>query len=87
VAQAQPNPGHLALAQLESHLTGSQSRFTSIDISALVHPAASIPYAALQHGVILVEVNPEQTPLTSISTYVLSGLVGQVLPTLLQATF
>jgi hypothetical protein len=35
----------------------------------------------------LVEVNPEQTPLTSIATYALSGPAGQVLPVLVQAIF
>jgi NAD-dependent deacetylase len=166
VARAKPNPGHLALAQLEAHLTGRPSRFTlitqnvdglhqqagsqnvielhgninrttcfnenivvdswpataeipprcprcggmlrpdvvwfgetlppraleaafeaahtcdvflSIGTSALVHPAASLPYTARQNGAMLVEVNPEQTPLTSIATYALSGPAGQVL--------
>jgi NAD-dependent deacetylase len=53
--------------------------FLSIGTSALVHPAASLPYTARQNGAMLVEVNPEQTPLTSIATYALSGPAGQVL--------
>lgn len=59
--------------------------FMSIGTSALVHPAASLPVAALERGAILVEINPGTTPLTSHATYALRGPAGQVLPQLLEA--
>lgn len=59
--------------------------FLSIGTSGLVHPAASLPYYALQVGAILVEINPDETPLTASATYALHGPAGQVLPALLQA--
>jgi NAD-dependent deacetylase len=58
--------------------------FFSIGTSALVHPAASLPYEALQRGVTVVEINPDVTPLTSNVTYVLPGPAGQILPELLK---
>ncbi len=38
--------------------------FISIGTSALVEPAASLPYIAKGNGAYLVEINPEKTPLT-----------------------
>jgi NAD-dependent deacetylase len=58
--------------------------FFSIGTSALVHPAASLPYQAIQHEAVVVEINPAQTPLTDRATYVLQGPAGQVLPELLK---
>ena len=42
VGRAQPNPGHLALAQIESHLTNAGTRFTLItqNVDGLHHLAA-----------------------------------------------
>jgi NAD-dependent deacetylase len=51
--------------------------------SAVVHPAASVPLATLEGGGILVEVNPEETPLTRGARWSLRGLSGQLLPSLL----
>jgi NAD-dependent deacetylase len=49
----------------------------------LVQPAASLPYEALRRGVTVVEINPDETPLTPRATYALTGPAGQVLPELL----
>lgn len=57
--------------------------FFSIGTSALVEPAASLPYEALRRGVTVVEINPEETPLTPYVTYALPGLAGAILPELL----
>lgn len=51
--------------------------------SALVHPAASIPLATLEHGGTVVEVNMEDTPLTRFATVSLRGAAGTLLPELL----
>lgn len=58
--------------------------FMSIGASGLVQPAASLPYLALRHGAVVVEINPDETPLTAQVTYVFNGLAGQVLPILWQ---
>ena len=57
--------------------------FMSVGTSSLVQPAASLPLAALERGVVVVEVNPNSTPLSPHVTYVLPGPAGRVLPKLL----
>jgi NAD-dependent deacetylase len=59
--------------------------FFSIGTSSVVQPAASLAYSALEQGAPLIEINPADTPLTSLATYVLPGPSGQILPALLQA--
>lgn len=57
--------------------------FFSIGTSSLVEPAASLPFVALQSGAVVVEINPNPTPLTDSADFVLSGPSGEVLPALL----
>ena len=59
--------------------------FLSIGTSSLVYPAAALPYEALEGGAMLVEINPNQTPLTPHASFTLQGRAGEVLPNLLQA--
>lgn len=54
--------------------------FLSIGTSALVQPAASLPLTALEKGALLVEINPDITPLTRWADVVLTGRAGEVLP-------
>jgi NAD-dependent deacetylase len=61
--------------------------FFSVGTSAVVQPAASLPLEARQHGATVVEINPQQTPVTPYMDFVLSGPAGQVLPALVQATW
>jgi NAD-dependent deacetylase len=61
--------------------------FFSIGTSALVQPAAALPMEALQRGAAVIEVNPDETPLTAAATYTLRGPSGQVLPALLAAAW
>lgn len=56
--------------------------FFSIGTSAIVQPAASLPIIASEHGAILVEINPNRTPLTDAVDYYLQGEAGRVLPEL-----
>jgi NAD-dependent deacetylase len=56
--------------------------FLSIGTSNVVEPAASLPFAALDAGATVIEVNPERTPLTARATIVLAGAAGVVLPRL-----
>ncbi len=54
-----------------------------IGTSAIVYPAASLPYAAMEAGAYIVEVNTERTELTSRADEVFSGKAGEILPRLL----
>jgi NAD-dependent deacetylase len=56
--------------------------FLSIGTSNVVEPAASLPFAALDDGAAVIEVNPERTPLSARATIVLAGAAGEVLPRL-----
>jgi NAD-dependent deacetylase len=61
--------------------------FLSIGTSGLVEPAASLPFAALECRAVVVEINPDATPLTPEATYVLNGRSGEVLPELVKAVW
>lgn len=56
--------------------------FLTIGTSALVYPAAMLPELARRSGAFLVEVNPEETPLTAICDVSLRGNAGEILPKL-----
>ena len=56
--------------------------FFSIGTSSLVQPAASLALMAKQSGAIVVEINPEATPLTVYAEFFLQGKSGVVLPEL-----
>jgi NAD-dependent deacetylase len=53
-----------------------------VGTSAIVYPAAGLPVAAKQSGAYLVEVNPEETPLSDFCDATLRGAAGEVLPRL-----
>jgi len=53
-----------------------------VGTSAIVYPAAGLPVAAMRAGAFLVEVNPEETPLSEICDVTLRGAAGEVLPRL-----
>lgn len=57
--------------------------FLAIGTSAVVHPAASIPYAAMESGALTVEINPERTALTPHVDFALQFPAGQILPRLI----
>ena len=54
-----------------------------VGTSALVHPAASLPLLTRESGGVVVEVNPEPTPLTALAVSSLRGSAGKILPELL----
>ena len=54
--------------------------FFIIGTSALVYPAAMLPEIAKQNGAYLVEINPEETPLSSICNESIRGKAGEILP-------
>lgn len=59
--------------------------FFSIGTSAIVHPAASLPLTARQCGATLVEINPEETPLSGLADIRIDRRSGEFLPILLEA--
>jgi NAD-dependent deacetylase len=61
--------------------------FFSIGTSALVYPAAELPFLASRSGAIVVEINPQPTPLSQHARFVLQGASGEILPALLEQVF
>jgi len=59
--------------------------FFSIGTSALVYPAASLPYTALEHGAYVVQINREHTDLSLNAHETLLGKAGDILPQLVEA--
>jgi NAD-dependent deacetylase len=55
-----------------------------VGTSAVVFPAANIPYLAKRNGKFLVEVNIEKTELSNIADLSLIGKAGEILPQILQ---
>jgi NAD-dependent deacetylase len=53
-----------------------------VGTSALVYPAAGLPEVAQRAGAFLVEINPEDTPLTDLCDVSLRGRAGELLPRL-----
>ena len=51
-----------------------------VGTSALVQPAASMPIMAKQAGAVVIEINPESTPLTgAISDFLIPGEAGEIM--------
>ena len=75
-----------ALAAAE-RAVASADLVLSIGTSGLVYPAAGLAPAAARRGAAVVEINPDETPLTAIATHFLQGPAGQVLPPLLAAAW
>jgi NAD-dependent deacetylase len=75
--------------QLEAAVNVSRSCevFFSIGTSGVVQPAASLAFAAHNHGAVVVEVNAEPTPLTPKANYTLLGRSGEILPRLVEAVW
>lgn len=61
--------------------------FMSIGTSALVYPAAELPYIASAQGRLVIEINLEPTPLSISAHYSLFGKAGEILPQLIRAAF
>lgn len=55
-----------------------------VGTSGIVYPAAGLPEVALARGAIVVEVNPEPTPLSDNATLAIRESASTALPTLLQ---
>ena len=53
-----------------------------VGTSALVHPAASLPSRTVRSGGRVIEVNPEETPVTELAEVALRGAAGALVPRL-----
>ena len=58
--------------------------FLSLGTSAVVHPAASLPMLARESGALLIEINPESTPLTPLADLAISDSSARALPPLVE---
>lgn len=56
-----------------------------VGTSVNVQPAASLPFAALEHGALVVEINPERTLLSDMAQHSLRGTAAGLLPALVEA--
>ncbi|MEO8103931.1 MAG: NAD-dependent deacylase [Betaproteobacteria bacterium] len=63
--------------------TRSCDVFLSVGTSSVVEPAASLPLVARQAGAMVIEVNPDTTPVTAAAQISLRGTAGEILPGLL----
>ena len=54
-----------------------------VGTSALVYPAASLPLRTRAHGGMIVEVNPEETPLSAAARISIRGRAADIVPRLL----
>ena len=56
--------------------------FLSIGTSTVVEPAAALPFVARKAGAVIIEINPESTPLTAAAQISLRGAASEILPQL-----
>lgn len=54
-----------------------------VGTSGVTQPVASLPYLARERGALIIEVNPEATPITPLARVHLAGPSGVILPRLL----
>ncbi|MCC7365964.1 MAG: NAD-dependent deacylase [Dehalococcoidia bacterium] len=64
--------------------TSMTDLFLSIGTSAVVYPAADFPVMAKRRGAPLIEINPEETPLSEIADVVIRASAGQALPAVVE---
>ncbi len=76
----------LPLHTIEAAWEAAQSSrvFLSVGTSTVVEPAASLPFMASRAGAVVVEINPNRTPLSQAANYHLQGPSGEILPSLVK---
>ena len=73
------NPDHLQAAEQAAR---ESDVFLVIGTSSVVYPAAALPAIAQRAGATIIEINPEETPLTEQADIVLRGGAGEILTAL-----
>ncbi len=66
-------------------LSAMSQVFFSVGTSGLVQPAASLPYIAKRSGALLVEVNPNETPLSCDCDFVFRMSASAAIPAIVEA--
>lgn len=79
----EPIPGEALFRCTEE--TRRADCFMTIGTSAVVYPAAQYPLDAVRRGVPLIEVNPEETPLSQIALVAVRAPSGEALPAIVEA--
>lgn len=76
----------LNISMIEDAFTRAREAtlFLSIGTSTVVHPAASLPLVASENGALLIEINPEPTPLSNEADLSIRAPAAQVLPRLVE---
>ena len=59
----------------------------SVGTSSVVYPAADIPHRAARAGAVVVQVNPDRTPLDGVATFNLRGPAATACPGLVRAAW
>lgn len=59
----------------------------TVGTSNVVEPAASLPFAAQRAGALVLEINPQPTPLSDRADFRLAGPSGDILPGLVEAVW
>jgi len=72
-----------ALQQAMEALTACDILF-SVGTSGIVYPAAALPGLAKENGALVIEVNPVETPLSSMLDLTLRGPAGEIMPRLIE---
>lgn len=77
----------LPVAAIDAAMTAADDCdvFLSIGTSTVVYPAAELPFRAGRRGALVVEINPDETPLTAHADVVLRHASGVALPALVAA--
>jgi NAD-dependent deacetylase len=55
-----------------------------VGTSSVVYPVAALPDVALEHGASVIEINPEETPLSERATLCVRGPAGEFVPQVLE---
>ena len=71
-----------AILQAATEAAGRADVALVVGTSSIVYPAAALPGIARRAGAVVVEIDPEETPLSAQADYVLRGPSGAVLPEL-----
>ena len=69
-----------AALQAAAHAVEACDVFFSVGTSSLVYPAAALAETALSRQAVVVEINPNPTPLSARADFALQGPAGQWLP-------
>ncbi|HEX9761152.1 MAG TPA: NAD-dependent deacylase [Candidatus Acidoferrales bacterium] len=68
------------LLRIAADAAQAAEAFLVVGTSGMVYPAAQLPQIALESGARIIEVNPEETPLSQHSSVFLRGAAGEILP-------